>query len=334
MENKQTMKVRIDDAIALCHIIDEFETFSENLINFLTVKSDSIAASVYKLSKIAKGENCLGAQRIKQFYNDNKYVIDVIRKYSYITEFIFAHYNFGSNIEICTHDLYKYILENRDKLDNILAVLERLKKLGFDSFKFNTTLDFSEQTYTAYRILSDNLSSVIYLDNLEAIPSYDYDVKYRASGSNYLMKLNILIGKIASFGNEITLNSLTFDVNRLPKTLSLEETLYKILALQQEKEQEYHIIRNSVDLSIGIDDLYLMYSEIQRKFNKLEGVDSKESLLEELRKVKEALDQMTILSQEYDKQMVANNEGITESLLTEEKEAYVRRREWAKMDLD
>ena len=118
------------------------------------------------------------------------------------------------------------------------------------------------------------------------------------------------------------------------KELTKEEMFHKILALPQQKQQEYSIIRNSVDLSIGIEDLYSMYREIQSKFNKLEGVDSKEALLEELRKVKEALEQMTILSQQYDKQMVANNEGITESLLTEEKEAYVRRREWSKMDLD
>lgn len=335
MKNEQTIKIRTEDAIALCHIIDEFETFNKNLIKFLTGKKDN-SELILKIWKLSTGQRCITSKKMRKFYNDNKSVIDIINKYSNILYFICQNYTLSKDsITIADNYylFYKYILENKDKLDKIIAVLQKLKELGFKIFEFNTNLDFTEKSYFAYKEIPKNYGSFAYLDNLEVIPTYDNGIEYKSNGSNYLMRLS-LPSKYITILEQIFLNDLTFDVNRLPKELTKKETFYKILALSQEKMQEYSIIRNSVDLSIGIEDLYSMYREIQSKFNKLEGVESKSKLLEKLRKVKEALEQMTTLSQEYDKQMVANNEGITESLLTKEKEAYIRRREWAKMDLD
>ena len=79
MENKQTICIRTDDAIALCHIIDEFETFNNNFINFLNTITGDISLILAKLYQISNGEKVFGATRIKYFYNDNKIVIDKIK---------------------------------------------------------------------------------------------------------------------------------------------------------------------------------------------------------------------------------------------------------------
>ena len=329
MENKQTICIRTDDAIALCHIIDEFETFNNNFINFLNTITDDISLILAKLYQISNGEKVFGATRIKCFYNENKTVIDKIKKYSSLIEFIFCNYNFAIKAEFSSNYLYQYILENRDKLDEILVVLEKIKELGFETFNFNTQLDFSKETYFIYREMTESFMPITYFDNLEIIPSYE-GIRYKTNGSKYMIKLV----DILPFGkNKITLNDLTFNVNRLPKSLLFKDTAGKILELSQQRQEEYTVIKNSVDLNAGIKKLYVIHQELNSKFNKIDDIDSKEELLEELKKVKEAIKKMQILSQQYDKKVVSEHETITASLLEEEQHAYTKTREQNKKNI-
>lgn len=41
MKNNNTIELGINDAIALCHIIDNFEEFNKNLINLLATSTKS-----------------------------------------------------------------------------------------------------------------------------------------------------------------------------------------------------------------------------------------------------------------------------------------------------
>ena len=338
MEEKQIIKININEAIALCHMLDEFDDFSKNLNNFLKKVKDKIKL-IYKLGKISRGEFCTPSIKVRKFYNANKHAIDTINEYSHIHTFICQNFQFGygkGDIEYKNYRLYQYILINQDKLDKILAVLEKLKELGFYSIEFDENQDFTNEHYTLD--LSYHYRSYItYLDNLVAISSYQRDVvKYKSEGSSYKMLLETLdsSGNLNQIRMKILLNDLTFDISRLPKTISKEEIIDKIVGLQKDKNEEYTTIRNSVDLNIAIEDLLLMFHFVDSKISSLDGISQREELTKLLSNIKENILKMQAISTEYDKDAVSSNENITENLLKEEKKSYQRRRELSRLHID
>lgn len=329
---EQNHTIRINSLIALCHILDDFEEFNKRLVSSLSFKNYN---DIYNLSKVSKGEKCFNSKKAKKFYQENKSVIDTINKHYNIHSFISYNYDPKGNPDNELNYFYQYISKNRENLDKIISVLEKLKELGFKKIKLNEELDFSQEKYTFYSYY--NNSTVIYLENLEAIPNYTNDITYKTNGSNYKMKLGVsLWGKyiISEYDREIILNNLTFDVDRLPTAISKEQIIDKILELPTAKKEEYTIIRNSVDLSVSTDDLLSMFYSVNRSINSLEDVNKKEELIQLLSNIKEDILKMQAISAEYNKEVANNNENITETLLEKEKEAYQRRREFSRMHLD
>lgn len=97
--------------------------------------------------------------------------------------------------------------------------------------------------------------------------------------------------------------------------------------LSKEKKKEYSSIKNSVDLGVGIADLCLLANDINEKINSFDDVKQKQELIELLSGIKENLLKMQLISNEYDQEIINDNEFITETLLENEKNEYVKRRE-------
>lgn len=336
MEENKTIKVNINGLIALCHILDEYETFNQNLINFLK-ESRNKSNSIWRIGRIANGEDWAPAPKEKKFYKQNKLVIDTINSHLHIQTYICENYEFSYNnnaVVYKNNELYQYILNNKDKLDRIILVLEKLKKLGFKQLQFNENFDFTNEIYVLPLFLHYN-HYIPYLDNLEAIPVYRKDiVKYKSTSSNYKMTTLPVWSEVSfTYEMQIFLNDLTFDADRLPNAISKEEITDKIIALQKAKNEEYTIIRNSVDFSIGADDLLSSFSSVNNSLSKLDDVSKKEELTKLLASIKDDILKIKALSTEYDKEVV-NNGKVTEETLNKEKKAYQRRRELSKMHID
>ncbi|MBQ6841166.1 MAG: hypothetical protein IJO63_03535 [Bacilli bacterium] len=317
----------VNNLIAICHIIDDFPTFEERIKQ----ENGSNNNFALELFKVSHGRFSF-SMSARKFYAENKDVIDTINMYSNIMLFINEGYGLLGDVKNFS-SFYNYVVEHRDELDQILAVLNRIKELGFNRLEFDPTLDFTQKTYQVRTNYPRN-TSVEYLDNMEVVPSYANGVvQYKTTGSAFKMILDMHFRSISSYMNEISLNDLTFDTSKLPSDLSKEETFDKIIALQSQRAGDYTAIRNSVDLGIGIADLYVIFDTVYKRINNLTDVDKKDELIALLHSIHETIVKMQNISAEYDQSVVQNNPNISEDMLQSEKDAYVRRREFDKFDL-
>lgn len=273
MEQKN-YKVETNNIIALCHIIDEFEEFEKRLITIISTRHNR--DFVFKLWEISKGKFKIDARKEKEFYNENKEIIDTINQYSNITRFINDNYSEYGEPNGNLQFFYEYISSHKEGMKQILAVLEKVKELGFWKFEFNEKLDFTKEIYNAY-LSFDRNSDITYVANAKVIPDCESHIYYKTTDSNYKMKL-ILYGStnkgISKYGRYIVLNSLVFDPNTLPIKIDRENTHEQLLKLKSEQEDKLSIIRSLIDLSISGSDL-------EQEFNQTNPTISKEKLEKE-----------------------------------------------------
>lgn len=300
--------VEINNLIALCHILDNFEEFEKRL------KTEYNRDFKLKLLDISQGKTRAFSKKEKKFYNENKSVIDTINKYSSIDIFIGEIYGYYGSAQF----FYEYFLNHKEDLDKITKLLEKIKQLGFDVFTFNEDLDFTTETYDVFPTFRRN-SRIIYVDNIVVPPSYTSNINYYTTSSNYKMELDIIGDEISEYGRRITLNSLLFDPNRLPESLTKENTFDNILKLKSEQKEKSAAIRNSVDLSISVSALAYQLSSTSSVISKLDDVQNKSQLLEALLNIKGEVEKLIALSEEYDSSISEKELSLTGEVLEREK---------------
>ena len=229
----------INNLIALSKVLDNFEEFNEKVRGLVSIGYNRKV--IYKLERISKGEECFNSDKIKQFYSDNKSVIDVINEYSSICSFICSNYDVNGNVMYndSLNFFYRYMQENRDRIGNIVSVLERIKELGFSTLYFNEKLEGSNDTYSTNTNFSDN-DSIIYLDNMEIISNDGEYIGYRSLNPSFRLVLVPDRGDISKINKRIEVNSLLFDKDLLPESISKDATFNRIMnmgAVSLEKQK-------------------------------------------------------------------------------------------------
>ncbi len=332
MEKNYSIQTR--NLIALCHIINDYEEFERRLLEYISPKYNrDFVADLFDISY--KKKHKLGARKAKQFYNENKAIIDTINRYSNISMFINLSYGFHGEKEEEFQFFYKYISEHKDELDKILAILEKLKKLGFDKIEFNEELDFTKDKHYVYPRFRSNILDMEFTDNQEVIPTYKSDVvEYKSTGSNYLMKLGTFFDDFSEYGRKIFLNNLTFDPSRLPDKIS-KESLFDTLLDQADAVKEKRTkIRSSVDLGVSISDLEKQYFKSSKTIARLNDVKNKEELIEVLNRIKAEIETLKLLSSKHDESVTAQEPELSKEVLDSEKHQYLLRREAASIHWD
>lgn len=338
MEKTKKYKAKVDDIIALCHILEDYREFIDKLSELL-YKPNLSSNLVQNIAKASHGEKLpFSARKAKKFYEENKEVIDTINKYTDIGYFINNNYNWlGELKEDSGLDYFHdYIMNHLEKLDKILAVLEKLKQLEFRDFSFEPNRDFTSEEQNICVKLNDNFR-INYYDNIELIPTYQTNkVKYRTTDSNYLIVNGVSINKeeLTDYDREIILNSLTFDAKRLPEEIS-KELLFDSIVERKEKQSDLsQKIRNSVDFSTSVDDLRSQYESTKITIEALFEMPDKEKLYRILKRIQSNIEQLQNASNRYDQSIAANNDGITLEQLHKEKEYYLDRKAWNSIDID
>ena len=323
---KENYCVKVNNAIALCYVLDDFEQFEKNLNLFIPYASHDF---LIKLFNISKGQKYLGSGKTKKFYNENKRIIDKINEYSNITEFIGGIYT----ADFCTGSLdflYGYLLVNRDKIKEIINTLEKLKQIGIDNIEFNNDLHFGCEQYNLNKFFYDN-KYFVYLDNIKIIPSYDpSSVIYENNNSKYKLNLLRKSRKVRSVNNTIILNDFAIDVNLLPDEISKVETYDIIIKKALKKEYECSVFRDTVDLSVGISELNYFINDFREKISNLESVDKKEELLELLKGMKDSIVGMKKISDEHEEFISSGSFDISKELLDNEKKKHIKKRTYNK----
>lgn len=218
----------ISNLIALSKVLDDFEEFNEKVRGLVSIGYNRKV--IYKLERISKGEECFNSDKIKQFYSDNKSVIDIINEYSSICSFICSNYDVNGNVMYndSLNFFYRYMQENRDSIDSIVPVLERIKGLGFSTLYFNQKLEGSSDVYSININFNDN-DDIIYLDNTEIISNDGEYISYRALNPNFRLILTPDRDEISKINKRIEVNSLLFDKDLLPESISKDATFNQIM---------------------------------------------------------------------------------------------------------
>lgn len=329
MENKTS----VNNLIAMWNISDSFESFNIKLKEAMGQKYNR--EFLFDVFKVSTGQFCLSL-KAKRFYAEHKEVIDTINTYTTFFMFVNEIYDWYGNVQNNgLLNFYDYLKKHDEEKAMILATLLRLKQLGFKEIVFDESLDFTTETFTVLTNYPRN-TSIKFLGNMEAIPGYNSGVvAYKSNGSPYQITLDMHYRRISNTTNwnEIKLNSLIFDLDLLPEELS-KETIYDvIMALKNAKSAEYTAVKDSVDLSVGISDLYAVFNAVYAKIDGLTSVEKKAELITILHTIQAAIDQMKQISLEYDRFVDDSELSLFESVLEEERSKFVRQREFNKIDM-
>ena len=329
MENKTS----VNNLIAMWNISDSFESFNIKLKEAMGQKYNR--EFLFDVFKVSTGQFCLSL-KAKRFYAEHKDVIDILNTYTTFFMFVNEIYDWYGNVQNDgLLNFYDYLKKHVEEKEMILATLLRLKQLGFKEIIFDESLDFTNETFTMLTKFPKN-TSIKFLANMEAIPGYNSGViEYKSNGSPYKMSLDMHYRRVSntSSWNTIKLNSLIFDLELLPEEIS-KETIYDyIVELRNAKSAEYTVVKDSVDLSVSISDLYAVFNAVYAKIDGLTSVEKKEELINILHTIQAAIDQMKQISLEYDRSVDDSELSLFETVLEEERSKFVRQREFNKIDM-
>lgn len=329
MNVNETYTAEVRNLIALCHILDEFENFAKDLFQVLIGKYDyKYAENLKILCKIANGDSIIGTRKIKVFCQNNAKIIKKIKEDTYLWNFITDL--FVPNVAAVIYKtafFHQYLMSHKENIGQILTVLYKIKELGFEKLEFNESFDFTNTTYSIGTYFSN--SEVTYLDNINVIPNYENDlVKYKTKASNYEITARF---HGSSFHNwiskNIKVNSLLFDVKRLPKTIAKETIFDRIIHLKEEQKEQCGAIQNAVNLSVNVDKLYAQFNSSNSIIQKIsDSIENKEELREILASFKENLDKLQTISADYNKNISQEHSPITQEMIQEEKDLYLERK--------
>lgn len=333
-------KTQIDHIIALCHIINEYEEFSDKIKTTIPNINHKFFQD---LRKLITGKGGFVSSKIKSFYNNNKDVIDTINNYTDVIDFIGINYKGG---RIASEEFYlirDYILKNKSQIDKILAVLEKLKELGFTELYFDETLDFTSENY--YMPLAETIPlDIDFVNNISIIPSYKSNgVSYKTNRSPYLITLrinfNLNIWDKDILHQEILLNSLTFDPKELPNSITKENTFGKIIELSKQNEPVSTTITDSVDLSVGIKDLVDAYQQLDAIVTKVKNGDatvfsSGQDIKKIYLQIGNGITELQKISADFDANAILKYPDLSQEKINNEVKRYLKRREDAKIHWD
>lgn len=227
---KDTCVIRVDDLITIIDIINDYEKFSKNLTNLISVDENRKIA--YDLAKVSEGIYRFKYPKLREFYKNNKKEIDIINKNTSIDSFICYNYDKQGNPKNSNglDYFYKYLINNKENLNKIKILSYKLKEFNF----YEIVLDRNNEVineYTLNNCFARN-SKFVYSDKINIIYNDGKEfIKYNMNNSNYKMILYTTFDKdeILSYGRKIILKDLLFDINTLPTEITKKETFDKII---------------------------------------------------------------------------------------------------------
>lgn len=331
---KEVADADVNNLVALCHIIDDYDEFNANLTVLLASMRNNQEIP-YLLDRISHSDFVLGAKKVKQFYRDNKLVVDTVNNYSNINAFISSDYDWYGNVRIGQglDYFYRYIISHYDDLEKIRTLITKIKKLGFDRLQLDENADFTNNDYYLRSSRMENNADITFFENMELIPNYNKGkVGYRTTGSDYKINIQYPYDELSRYSRSIVVTNLLFDPQRLPDDLSKNSIFDPIVSLKTNQQERCNSLRNAVDLSISVDDLYAKFDLISNITQRINDAKSKEELYQILKLFKTYLEQLKTVSAEYNNNVVNNDADITTELLEEEKALCLKRRIWDEMD--
>ena len=319
--------MKINDLTIMVSTIDKFALFSENARK-LMASSKNANQALMNLYNISKGQKVFGARNIKKFYEKNKEVVDTINKYSDINLFLSKYYATSGKIkDENLLNYHEYVISHQEHKEEMLKLLESLREKGIENIIVDEKADFSFVGYSLCKNFQFN-TSFAYLDNMEATPSYDDNILwYETNKSDYKMNITPKYSEADSnYCQVIEVNNLWFDPERLPKSLSKKDTFDEIISLREKKEDEYKVIKDAVELRLGVNDLYEQYNKLMSIADGLTTGGNNKGIIYALQKINNDLTQLQIAEKGYERQQRSYNPKVNRQVIDDEVKTYIKRK--------
>jgi len=318
--------------LPIIDIIDDYPRFKNEIDEFISLKkSDNYISDLHGYFNTSKKK--IVSKRTEEFYNKNKESIDTINNICDIWNFVFAYKN-DEGVKELLDSYYNYFIKHKDKLKDIRDLLYRLLELKISKISLVEHLNFSNKIFDrSTSIYMDR--NMYYLDNMVIIPNYFNDtIKYKTIDSPYLIKTSFVGNEISKYGNEIIVNSLLFDINRLPRELTKECLFDFLLKLKQDKKETIDVLHNAVDLNTEVYDLNDHQKYLINLINRVKDTNTKQELLLILKELDLMIKKLSLLGEKYDDILLQMDDNISEKDLSDEKKYYKLVRDNIKYDID
>ena len=327
MKEEKTHNARIKDLLILGHIYPDLDLFNEDLEKIMKPSRDT----VNKLDRLARGQTLLGSKKEKDFFKKYEYIFDVIEYFGTTRAFLAIHYDEDGKPKKKSPLPFfqEYMKAHQENTDKILAALEKMDDLGFYEVRLEEGEDFTQDKHQISTAFNYN-NMVDFLENITLIPTYNRGrINYRSTGSNYKITITpFAMENKQSCAKNIMVNSLVFDAERLPDSLSKKDIFVPIIKLSENKKEESDAVVNAVELGVAVEDLEAQLDMTSSMIERLDGVQSKPELLALLSSIRQGVTQMGGISDAYDQSIIEQYQGITPKILQKERAAYKSDRSW------
>lgn len=326
--DKQCKSISINHLITLCEIGEDYKSFCDDLE--ILIKSKTNKDFVNEVYQVMQGKFSIRFSKYKSFIEKHKHTIEIMNKYSCLSNLTVLSYDTkGNRTKNLPEDyFYQYIQQNKENIEKIKAIALKLKELGFNEIKYGENLDFTEVEYDLDTFYE---SEFAFLENIEVNSTYlRSPIKYKTNSSCYCMCLTLRSygskKEVSKYVSKIYLNSLMFDLNSLPNEITTESTIGAIKKLADNKKTEYSDIQNSVDLSIATSDLKRQFEQLKQVIAKIDKVKNNEELSRVLEQLQSIMIQLQNFGDNFEREIIDSNAGITEQTVVQEKKLYLDRR--------
>ncbi len=315
--------MRIDDLIALCHILDEFKNFSDEVEKIIKDEHGEDLKLVRDVTNAAKS-NKLKLNEHYFFCKRNLNTIKTISKYTNVDEFMRSVYERVSflsggmyyvGIPFKIEEIYNYLMRNRENLPHILLLLFRMKKLGIRFLEIDEKYNFNDWIYEIERSFD---KCIVYAENIEILPSYDDKViRYKSNDSSY--KLSLSVDVLNREYASIEVSNLLFSVDKLPSSINKKSLVNEILLKEKNSQFQNFNITNLVKVGVNVEDLKQQYQNVFDEIQRLDDWEEQKELIGVLSEINKKL---IIFESLYDIRKERLN--MNDERIEEEKKVYRR----------
>lgn len=326
-EHKHCKKITTRKLIALCEM-ENYDIFCKELEELIKTKTNKDL--IDKMYDIMQGKFRLKNKKYKDFVKKYDYIIEIMKKYNCLWDMTVGKYDaFGNAYKDSTEDFFcKFLIEHSDDIEKIKSIAIKINQLGFDEIIYGEKLDF---TGIEYELEASYENEFEYLENIEVVPTYDNTtIKYKTTNSCYRMTIGTTgygyTKRIKKYSKKIELNSLIFDVNRLPDEITIESTIGYINKLVELSKNDYQCVRDLVNINVSIEDLVNQYNYLKNIIENVENVKNKEEMKQVLYSILEEVEKLKSECLSFQKSIIVESDRIDESRVDEEKKLYLERR--------
>ena len=320
-------KIGTSDILILCDIGDKYTKFNHDIKELLVSnKPSSLFENLYKLSCCFTS---VSNMNIKRFYDKYRDVFEIISYYDNVRTFLHNHYNKKNGVrdEDDLDYFYNYIKSHIDHMNDIKSLSIYISNLGFDFIYFDENADFTDSIYSIDANF-DNNDKIVYLENLELVPTYYYDkINYRSNKSSYKIVVDKICLSDNFYSQTIYLNTLLFNMKRLPLEIDKSNIFDPVVQLRDNKELILKKFRNSIELGVALDNFYKDIDYIKTIVNEIEDSKLRNLLNLELLEIQRRFLSLKLLDKEYIDSLSKEDGIVNSNGIEEERKKYIKRRD-------